>query len=198
MRGPAESLYLALWNRAPRAELEISGDIAIMDLWRRTRPSSSVGSMARRPTTPRSTRRMVNWWPPYLFSGVRLLELADDWSSARVRLRLRFFNRNYVGTHFGGSLFAMSDPFWMLLVMNSLGREYVVWDKAAEIDFVSPGRGDVFAEFKLTQDRLEEIRELTRDGDKALVWFENEVAAADGTIVARVRKQLYVRRKPVG
>lgn len=141
---------------------------------------------------------MVNWWPPYLFSGVRLLELADDWSSARVRLRLRFFNRNYVGTHFGGSLFAMSDPFWMLLVMNSLGREYVVWDKAAEIDFVSPGRGDVFAEFKLTQDRLEEIRELTRDGDKALVWFENEVAAADGTIVARVRKQLYVRRKPVG
>ncbi|MFE2432376.1 DUF4442 domain-containing protein [Streptomyces sp. NPDC059373] len=152
--------------------------------------------MARRPATPRSTRRMVNWWLPYLFSGVRVLELADDWSSARVRLRLHWFNRNYVGTHFGGSLFAMSDPFWMLLVMNTLGREYVVWDKAAEIDFVSPGKGDVFAEFKLTEDRLEEIRRLTEDGGKALVWFENEVLAADGTVVARVRKQLYVRRKP--
>ncbi|WP_459183803.1 DUF4442 domain-containing protein [Streptomyces sp.] len=153
--------------------------------------------MARRPATPRSTRRMVNWWLPYLFSGVRVLELADDWSSARVRLRLHWFNRNYVGTHFGGSLFAMSDPFWMLLVMNTLGREYLVWDKAAEVDFVSPGKGDVFAEFKLTEDRLEEIRRLTEDGGKALVWFENEVLAADGTVVARVRKQLYVRRKPV-
>ncbi|MDX6350186.1 MAG: hypothetical protein QOF84_4976 [Streptomyces sp.] len=140
---------------------------------------------------------MVNWWLPYLFSGVRVLELADDWSSARVRLRLHWFNRNYVGTHFGGSLFAMSDPFWMLLVMNTLGREYLVWDKAAEVDFVSPGKGDVFAEFKLTEDRLEEIRRLTEDGGKALVWFENEVLAADGTVVARVRKQLYVRRKPV-
>ncbi len=139
---------------------------------------------------------MVNWWLPYLFSGVRVLELADDWSSARVRLRLRWFNRNYVGTHFGGSLFAMSDPFWMLLITNSLGREYAVWDKAAEIDFVSPGKGDVFAEFKLTEDRLEEIRRLTEDGGKALVWFENEVLAADGTVVAKVRKQLYVRRKP--
>ncbi|MDX6314289.1 MAG: hypothetical protein QOF44_3753 [Streptomyces sp.] len=140
---------------------------------------------------------MVNWWLPYLFSGVRVLELADDWSSARVRLRLHWFNRNYVGTHFGGSLFAMSDPFWMLLVMNTLGREYAVWDKAAEVEFVSPGKGDVFAEFKLTEDRLEEIRRLTEDGGKALVWFENEVLAADGTVVARVRKQLYVRRKPV-
>jgi acyl-coenzyme A thioesterase PaaI-like protein len=139
---------------------------------------------------------MVNWWLPYLFSGVRVLELADDWSSARVRLRLHWFNRNYVGTHFGGSLFAMSDPFWMLLIMNSLGREYAVWDKAAEIDFVSPGKGDVFAEFKLTEDRLAEIRRLTEDGGKALVWFENEVLAADGTVVAKVRKQLYVRRKP--
>jgi acyl-coenzyme A thioesterase PaaI-like protein len=144
----------------------------------------------------KALRRRINWWPPYLFAGVRLLELAEDFGSARVRLRLHWFNRNYVGTHFGGSLFAMSDPFWMLLVMNSLGREYLVWDKAAEIEFVSPGRGDVFTEFKLTEDRLEEIRGLTEDGGKALVWFDSEVTAADGTVVAKVRKQLYVRRKP--
>jgi acyl-coenzyme A thioesterase PaaI-like protein len=151
----------------------------------------------RRPATPKSTLRLINWWPPYLFSGVRVLEIADDWSSARVRLRLHRFNRNYVGTHVGGSLFAMSDPFWMLLVMNTLGPEYMVWDKAAEIDFVSPGKGDVFADFKLTEDRLEDIRKVTAEGGKALVWFENDVLAADGAVVAKVRKQLYVRRKPV-
>ncbi|GAA2494855.1 DUF4442 domain-containing protein [Streptomyces thermolineatus] len=138
----------------------------------------------------------MNLWPPYLFAGIKVLHLAEDWSSARVRLRMRRSNRNYVGTHFGGSLFAMSDPFWMLLVMNRIGRDHVVWDKAGEIDFVSPGRGDVFAGFTLTEEALEDIRERTRNGEKALVWFENEVVAADGTLVARVRKQLYVRRKP--
>ncbi|WUD76505.1 DUF4442 domain-containing protein [Streptomyces sp. NBC_00510] len=151
--------------------------------------------MARRSLTPAALHRAITWWPPYLFSGIRVLHIADDWSSARVRLRLHRFNRNYVGTHFGGSLFSMSDPFWMLLVMNRLGRDYLVWDRAAEIEFVSPGKGDVFADFKLTEHRLEEIRELTAGGDKALVWFENDVVADDGTVVARVRKQLYVRRK---
>ncbi|MEU8875410.1 MULTISPECIES: DUF4442 domain-containing protein [Streptomyces violaceusniger group] len=151
--------------------------------------------MSRRSMSPRGLRRAMNWWPPYLFAGVRVVHLAEDWSGARVRLRLRRFNSNYVGTHFGGSLFSMSDPFWMLLVMRRLGRDYIVWDKAGEIDFVSPGRGDVFADFKLTEERLEEIREATADGGKALPWFENEVVAADGTVVARVRKQLYVRRK---
>ncbi|MEU4091482.1 DUF4442 domain-containing protein [Streptomyces sp. NPDC026673] len=151
--------------------------------------------MARRSLTPAALRRAISWWPPYLFSGVHVLHIADDWSAARVRLRLRWFNRNYVGTHFGGSLFSMSDPFWMLLAMNRLGRDYLVWDRAAEIEFVSPGRGDVFADFTLTEDRLEEIRDLTADGEKALVWFENDVVTKDGTVVAKVRKQLYVRRK---
>lgn len=138
----------------------------------------------------------MNWWPPYLFSGIRVLRIADDWSSARVRLRLGRLNRNYVGTHFGGSLFSMSDPFWMLLVMNRLGGDYVVWDKAGEIEFLAPGRGDVFAEFDVAEDRLEEIRRATADGDKALPWFETDIVGEDGTVVARVRKQLYVRRKP--
>ncbi|KUJ68162.1 tetrameric acyl-CoA thioesterase [Streptomyces albus subsp. albus] len=151
--------------------------------------------MSRRTLTAQTLRRGINLWPPYLFAGVRVLHLADDWSSARVRLRLHRFNRNYVGTQFGGSLFAMSDPFWMLLAMQRLGRDYIVWDKAGEIDFVSPGRGDVFAEFTLDEDRLDEIRAATADGGKALPWFENDVVAADGTVVARVRKQLYVRRK---
>ncbi|GAA3034483.1 DUF4442 domain-containing protein [Kitasatospora albolonga] len=145
--------------------------------------------------TATTFRRGINFWPPFLFAGIRVLAVSDDYRSAKVRLRLRWFNRNWVGTHFGGSIFAMTDPFWMLLVMQNLGREYVVWDAAATIDFVSPGRGDVFAEFVLTEDRIAEIKELTAEGKKALVWFDTEVLAADGTVVARVRKQVYVREK---
>ncbi|MEU7318245.1 DUF4442 domain-containing protein [Streptomyces sp. NPDC007083] len=145
--------------------------------------------------TPKGLLRVLNWYPPYRFAGIRVLEIADDWSSARVRLKLGRLNRNYFGTQFGGSLYSMSDPFWALLVVNRLGPDYVVWDKSAEIEFVAPGRGDVYADFKLTEDRLEEIRAATADGSKTLPWFESTVTAADGTVVARVRKQLYVRRK---
>lgn len=138
---------------------------------------------------------MMNLWPPFVFSGIRVLEIGADWRRARVVLRRRWYNRNYVNSHFGGSLFAMTDAFWMILVMECLGRDYIVWDKAAEIEFVAPGREDVFAEFKVEESALEEIRVATANGDKFLRWFQVEVKTASGEIIARVRKQLYVRRK---
>lgn len=144
-----------------------------------------------------STFRLgLNLWPPFLFTGIRVAALAADYRHARVELRMRPWNRNYVGTHFGGSLFAMTDPFWMLLAMHNLGRDYYVWDKAGEIEFVRPGRGTVAAEFRLEQATLDEIRAATADGEKCLRWFENAVTDAQGEVVARVRKQLYVKRKP--
>ncbi|TWI04960.1 acyl-coenzyme A thioesterase PaaI-like protein [Luteimonas cucumeris] len=140
-------------------------------------------------------RHALNLWPPFLFSGIRVVRIDDDWRHARVELRMRPWNRNYVGTHFGGSLFAMTDPFWMIMVKESMGRDYIVWDKAAEIEFVKPGRGTVAAEFHLDEARLDEIRQATANGDKYLRWFDTEVVDASGDVVARLRKQVYVRRK---
>ncbi len=145
--------------------------------------------------TPTRLRRVINLWPPFLFSGIRVLAIGDDWRSARVVLRRRWYNRNYVGVHFGGSLFAMADPFWMILVKECLGRDYLVWDKSAEIEFVAPGRTDVFAEFNVEDSVLDALRAATADGAKILHWFELEIRSAAGDVVARVRKQLYVRRK---
>jgi acyl-coenzyme A thioesterase PaaI-like protein len=144
---------------------------------------------------PRRLRRLMNLWPPFLFSGIRVLDIAEDWRSARVVLRMHWYNRNYVGTHFGGSLFAMTDPYWMILVMECLGRDYIVWDKAADIEFVAPGRGEVTAEFVVEETALEEIRAATANGDKFLRWFPIDVRNGSGEVVARVRKQLYIRRK---
>lgn len=143
----------------------------------------------------RRLRRMLNLWPPYLFAGVRVRTIADDWRHAEVELRAHWWNRNYIGVHFGGSLFAMTDPFWMLLAFHRLGREYIVWDKAGEIVFLKPGRGTVRAEFRLDDATLDEIRAATADGGKYLHWFETEIIDADGEVVARARKQLHVRRK---
>lgn len=140
-------------------------------------------------------RRLLNFYPPLLFSGIRVERVDDDFRYARVRLNLRWYNRNYVRTQFGGSLFAMTDPFWMIMALECLGRDYVVWDKAGAIEFVAPGREDVFAEFRLDDAVLDEIRAATAGGEKYLRWFETEVKTAGGEVVARVRKQVYVRRK---
>lgn len=152
----------------------------------------------KRSLPPRHLARLMSLWPPFLFSGIRVVHVSDDWRRAHVRLRLTRWNSNYVRTAFGGSLFAMVDPFWMLLAMNVLGRDYVVWDKAGEIDFVAPGRGTVHARFELTDEHVEQLVAPTRDGGKALVWFETAVVDDAGAVVARVRKQLYVRRKDAG
>lgn len=140
-------------------------------------------------------RRGLNVYPPYLGAGVRVTELSDDYRHARVELALRPWNRNYVGTQFGGSMTSMVDPFWMLLVMENLGRDYVVWDKAAQIEFVRPGRTRLRADFDVTDELLDDLRARAADGSKVLHWCETEIKDTDGEVVARVRKQLYVRLK---
>lgn len=142
-------------------------------------------------------RHLMNLWPPFLFAGIRVTALADDWRHASVRLRAGLLNRNYVGTHFGGSLFAMTDPFWMILVMENLGRrDYVVWDKAGEIDFIAPARGVIRARFDLDESVIEEFRQACAGGDKYLRWFQTDLVDEQDQVVARVRKQIYARRKP--
>ncbi len=145
--------------------------------------------------TPRLLRFGMNLWPPYLFSGIRVTDIGDDWRSARVELRRHLWNRNYVGTQFGGSLFAMTDPFWMLLALHALPRDYIVWDKAAEIEFVKPGRTTVHAEFRIDDAVFDEIKAAAAGGEKVLRWFDTDVIDTQGEVVARVRKQLYVRLK---
>jgi len=143
----------------------------------------------------RAMRRILNLWPPFLFAGIRVLEVSDDFRRARVMLKRHWYNRNFVGTHFGGSLFAMTDPFWMVMTLYRLGGGYIVWDKAAGIEFVEATKAPVFAEFMLDDATIDEIRAATAGGEKYLRWFETEVRTADGAVVARVRKQVYVRRK---
>lgn len=148
-----------------------------------------------RTVSARTLRHVLNLWPPFLFSGIHVAAIGADFRSARVELRMRPWNRNYVGTHFGGSLFAMTDPFWMLMVLHALGGGYIVWDQAATIEFEKPGRGLVHAEFALDDATLDELRAAAAGGDKVLRWFDAPVRDASGDVVAMVRKQLYVRRK---
>ena len=141
--------------------------------------------------------KLINWYPPFIAAGVRMTDLAADFSFCRVRMRLTWYNRNAVGTHFGGSLYAMVDPFYMLLLMGSLSaKEYIIWDKAATIRFRRPGRGTVYAEFRIPPARLVAIRrEVEEAGGKRDFTFYVNVVDGNGEIIAEVEKVIYVRKK---
>ncbi|HLX79566.1 MAG TPA: DUF4442 domain-containing protein [Burkholderiales bacterium] len=144
----------------------------------------------------RLLRRGMGWWPPFLGAGIRVRSFADDFREAVVELKLGLFNRNYVGTHFGGSLYAMTDPFFMVMLLHNLGSDYLVWDKSGSIEYVAPGRGTVSAHFRLTEERIAEIKAQAAGGEKVLPEFAIDVVDEAGGTVARVRKILYVRLKP--
>jgi len=146
--------------------------------------------------SPRLLRWGMNFWPPFRGAGIRVRHIAGDWSEVRVELRAGRIRRNFVGTHYGGSLFSMTDPFYALMLIHRLGERYLVWDQAASIDFVSPGRGAVTAAFSLTGERIREIEQQAAAGQKVLPQFDVEVRDEAGELVARVRKTLYVRLKP--
>ncbi len=141
-------------------------------------------------------RLLMNLWPPFIGAGIHVERLAPDYREAVVRMRLGLLNRNYMGTHFGGSLFAMTDPFFALLVMHNLGRDYVVWDKASSIDYKLPGRGTVRARFRITPEQVEDILQATAGGQKYEPTFAVDVVNRHGEVVATVEKTIYVRRKP--
>jgi acyl-coenzyme A thioesterase PaaI-like protein len=153
--------------------------------------------MARR-VSPRLLRWALNLWPPYLGAGIRVQRIAADWREVVVEMPLRLRNRNFFGTHFGGSLYAMCDPFFALMVLHNLPRDYLVWDKAASIDFVAPGRSRVSATFRLEEADLAAIHRMTESGDKHLHVFRTDVVDAEGLVVARVEKIVYVRRRRNG
>lgn len=141
-------------------------------------------------------RLLMNLWPPFIGAGIHVERLSPDYTEAVVRMRLGLLNRNYMGTHFGGSLYAMTDPFFALLIMHQLGRGYVVWDKASSIDYKLPGRGTVRARFRVTPEQVEAIRQATAGGDKFEPVFTVDVVNRKGEVVATVEKTVYVRRKP--
>lgn len=145
--------------------------------------------------TPKRLKRILNLYPPYLGAGVKVTQISEDWTELRVSMSLHWFNRNAVGTHFGGSLYSMVDPHLMLLLMQLLGKEYHVWDKSAEIEFEKASKRKVSAVVRISTEDLDEIRRKTADGEKHFANFLLEIKDDNDDLVATVHKVIYVRKK---
>jgi len=143
----------------------------------------------------RHMRWLFNLWPPFLCAGIRVLHIADDWRHVRVSLTRRWYNRNYIGTHYGGSLFSMADPFYMLMLLHNLPPDLRVLDKAGCVDFLALDKKRVTADFRLEQSDIDDIVQAAASGEKVLRDFSVDIVNAEGKPVARVIKTLYIRKK---
>lgn len=139
-------------------------------------------------------RRGINLWPPFLGAGINVTRVTDDYRTIDVVCRLGRLNRNFFGTQFGGSLYAMTDPFFALMMLHNLGPDYVVWDKAGAIRYLQPARGEAFAYFRLTKAAVERARKATAEGARHEPEFHVRVVDGAGAVLAEVDKTLYIRR----
>lgn len=139
--------------------------------------------------------KLINFYPPYMGAGIRLTSLSDDFMRAEVTMKLRWWNKNLVGTHFGGSLSSMSDPFYMLLLTANLGRDYIVWDKVSTIRFKKPGLGKVSCVFEINQKLIDQIKSEVGELGKKDYILPLEITNEAGEVVCELEKTIYIRKK---
>ena len=124
-----------------------------------------------------------------------MTKVTPDFREMEVKMTLSWYNKNYVGTHYGGSIYSMTDPFYMVMLIQILGRDYVVWDKTARIEFLKPGKTELCAKFCISDQVLEDILSKTKDGNRYVAQFGIDVIDTSEEIVAKVDKTIYIRKK---
>jgi acyl-coenzyme A thioesterase PaaI-like protein len=153
-------------------------------------PGALGGSRAVRGESWRTRfyRYAFNFFPAYRGTGARVTYIAADWSEVRIRLPLNWRTRNRVGTIFGGSMSGAVDPVFMLMLMETLGPQYVVWDKAASIRFRRPGRETLFATFRITGEDVAAIRAAADETGKTERELAVDLVSASGEQKRRQRR----------
>ncbi len=147
-------------------------------------------------TQARWLRRLMNLWPPFIGTGIKVTRIDDDFRQAQVRMKLSWYNRNYMGTQYGGSLYSMTDAFYVIMIIRNLDNKYYVWDKSASIEYIAPAKGTVYADYVLTDEMLDSIRHNTEDGQKFLYDVPVDIIDDQKQLIAKVNKVVYIRKKP--
>ncbi len=140
-------------------------------------------------------RSLMNIFPVYRGTGGRIIFISSDWKETVVRLKLNWRTRNYVGTIFGGSLYAAADPILMLQLIKILGDKFVVWDKAAAVRFRRPGKGQLQMYFHVTEELLETIISKVKENGEYEFSQTLEWVGADSKVYTEVDKIIYVADK---
>ncbi|WP_159653763.1 DUF4442 domain-containing protein [Vibrio atypicus] len=155
-----------------------------------------MGSWMSKIYKPNIVKFALNSWPPFWGAGIKILSISDDFREVKMKLKLRWWNKNANRTQYGGSIFSLTDPVYSLMLMGILGEQYFVWDKEASINFIKPGQSDLYADFIVPLEQVEEIIRQTANGEKCFPEFVIHVKDKQGNVVSEVQRKLYVRKKP--
>lgn len=137
-------------------------------------------------------RFKFNFFPAYRGTGARVLYISADYREMRIKIPLSWRTRNYVGTIYGGSMYAGIDPIYMLMLIKTLGKGYVVWDKSATIRFKRPGKETLYADFLLTEEELGEIKNILQTRKSVDRVYTVELKDKNGKIHCVIEKTLYI------
>ncbi|MFI8555496.1 DUF4442 domain-containing protein [uncultured Psychrobacter sp.] len=143
--------------------------------------------------TPHLLKLRLNTYAPYIGAGIKIDHISLDQGLCVVSMGLNTLNKNIVGTQFGGSLYSMVDPFYMLMLMHQLGSNYVVWDKSSHIDFVAPGNSKVTARMKIPSSEIITIQKLAKEGEAVFREYKVDIVDEQQKLIATVTKTLYIR-----
>ena len=143
--------------------------------------------------TPHLLKLRINTYAPYVGAGIRIDHLNLDQGLCVVSMGLNTLNKNIVGTQFGGSLYSMVDPFYMIMLMHQLGSSYVVWDKSSHIEFVAPGHSKVTARLKIPSNEITTIQELAKEGKPVFREYQADIVDDQQKVISTVTKTLYIR-----
>lgn len=133
--------------------------------------------------------------PAYHGTGGRVTYISADWSELRLEIPRNWRTRNYVGTIFGGSMYGAVDPMYMIMLIKRLGPEYIVWDKAATIQFKKPGKCKLFACFKISDEEVQFIQQELKSGRSMERVYPLDITDLEGQVYVKVTKTIYIRRK---
>lgn len=153
-------------------------------------PTDKKESLAQR-----MTKLAFNLAPVIRGSGSWIRFLSDDWHEMHVSLPLSLRTRNYVGTLFGGAMFSASDPWYMIMLFQILGKDYIIWDKSANIRFFRPGKSKLKGHFLISEEDIKEIREEVRQSGEMEKVFTLDWVDKNGKVVSRVEKLVYIANK---
>jgi acyl-coenzyme A thioesterase PaaI-like protein len=136
-----------------------------------------------------------NWSPMYKRTTAKLIKVSDDLHYVKIRLKLNWKNRNYAGSIFGGSMLAATDPIYMIQLIQILGDDYVVWDKAVEAKYKKPAKSTIYGEFIFTTEEVDTIKQNVVVNKETDITKTMNLVDENENIIATFNKTLYIADK---
>jgi Domain of unknown function (DUF4442) len=139
---------------------------------------------------------LINAYPPFVFNRIKIKHFGKGYRSCKVRIRKSFLNRNMNGTIFGGSLFSASDPFYAILYWQIFERKKLkvqTWLKSAHIQYLKPADCDLFLDFNLSEQDIEEAEKSLLSIGRYKKVHEIPYVSKNGDVYVIAQTEVYIR-----